>query len=158
MAIYYNMCVDCGADTALADLLESHFRDYVLQFDDRDSVRCKALRIMERGIEFAGVEPIGMGSGTLPAELRRSDLVAPDIVQTIRTNLYRELEQFNGFRRAMFGAECWDQLVICADDDMDIGYGWMISSIDHFPNAPDDCKIERYNNAYRIVLGETPAT
>ena len=62
MAIYYNMCVDCGADTALADLLESHFRDYLLQFDDRDSVRCKTLRIMQRGIEFAGVEPIGMGS------------------------------------------------------------------------------------------------
>ena len=113
---------------------------------------------MQRGIEFAGVEPIGMGSGTLPAELRRSDLVAPDIVQTIRTNLYRELEQFGGFRRAMFGAECWDQLVICADDDMDIGYGWMISSIDHFPNAPDDCKIERYNDVYRIVVGDTPAT
>lgn len=159
MAIYYNMCVDCGSDAALADSIESHFCNYSLDLPNCDTVCCKSLRATERGIEFAGVEPIGMGYGTLPAALRRPDLIDPDIVQKIRENLYHELKQFYGFRRAMFGAECWDQLIFAtSDEDMDIDYGWMISSIQHFPNDPDDASIDRYNDGYRIVVGKHPAT
>ena len=155
MAIYYNMCVDCGSDGELADSIESHFTDYALEFPDRDTVRCKTFRATQRDIEFADVQPIGMGHGTLPAEYRRSDLTDLHIVQAVRENLYRELKQFKGFRRAMFGAECWDQMALAtADEDADIDYDWMISSFEHFPDDPVDATIGRYDDGYRIVTGK----
>ena len=159
MAIYYNLCVDCGAEESLADSIAEHFDGFNIKLDDRVPVRCKILRSSERGIEFAGVEPIGMGYGTLPASDRRPDLIDDSVVLSVRQAFYNELKQFHGFRRAMFGAECWDQLVCAtADEDSDIDFGWMISSTKYFPIDPDNCNAELYNDGYRIVVKPKNAT
>jgi hypothetical protein len=93
-----------------------------------------------------------MGHATLPESERRPELANDDCESAVRDILYAELHGLLGFHRAMFGAECFDQLAFATpDEDSDIDYGFMISSVAVFPDSPSDCQCEPFADGYRIV-------
>lgn len=148
------MGVDCGSDRELAERITRHFDGFTIAVPDAPPLVCKSQSEEHRDIHFVCVYPRGMGFATLPESERRPELANDDTESLVRQVLYAELPVLLGFRRAMFGAECFDQITFATpEEDSDIDYGYMISSESHFPNPPDDRTCEPFANGYRIVTG-----
>ena len=152
MAIYWTMGIDCGSDAALAEKLVQHFDGFTVAPLDVPATNCKSHVETHRDIHFVFVHPRGMGNMTFPESDRRPDLANDACELVIRDILYAELRNLLGFRRAMFGAECFDQIAFATpDEDSDIDYGFMISSVRAFPESPPDRQCEPFSDGYRIV-------
>ena len=146
------MGVDCGSDATLAAKIARQFDEFHISLAGVLPVACDASVETHRNIHFVCVHPRGMGNGTLPENERRPDLTDEGVVSVVRNRLYAELKNLLGFRRAMFGAECFDQMAFAMpDEDSDIDYGFMISSIEVFPKPPLDRKYEPFAEGYRMV-------
>ena len=152
MAIYYTMGVDCGSDRLLADRIVQHFDGFRIALTDILPVVCKSYAETHRGLWFVCVFPRGMGYGTFPESDRRPELTNKDVEAEVRRQLYAELSALPGFRRAMFGGECFDQMTFAdPEEDSDIDYGYMISSVSFFPDPPPGRTVEPFADGYRIV-------
>ena len=152
MAIYWTMGVDCGTDQALADRIVQHFDGYLIALPDGAPLVCKSHVETHRGIHFVCVYPRGMGFATHPENERRPELANDHTESLVRDVLYSELRSLLGFRRALFGAECFDQMTYATpEEDSDIDYGYMISSTSDFPHAPPDRTSQPFASGYRIV-------
>lgn len=108
MAIYFNMVVDCGESEALAERIQRHFADYLLDLSPLAPVSCHTVGGCYRGTWFAGVLPRGVGYGTLPQSEGRPELTSRTHLTRIKELLYRHLAGMDGYERAYFGAEAWD--------------------------------------------------
>ena len=153
MAIYYNMCIDCGQDRPLAERLFEHFAAFTIEIPKHAPVQCTSYSKIERNISFVGVFPRGMGIGTLPASEHRPELIDDDLTMIIRQSLYNELRGHLGFQRAVFGSECWDWLVMSEDarDDVSIDHKLMIFSTAANYTIPPECIVEPWIDGYQIV-------
>lgn len=152
MAIYWTMGVDCGSDATLAAKISRQFDGFVISPTGMPAVTCNAHVETHRNIHFVRVHPRGMGVGTLPENERRPELTDDRSESAVRSTLYVELKKLPGFRRAMFGAECFDQMAFATpEEDSEIDYGFMISSIKAFPESPAERKCEPFADGYRIV-------
>jgi hypothetical protein len=110
MAVYFNMVVDCGESEALAERIQQHFTGYVLDLSPLAPVDCITCggRFLERW--YAGVQPRGVGYGTLPESERRRELTSKANLARIRELLYghlAEIEEIDGYERAYFGGDPW---------------------------------------------------
>lgn len=152
VAIYWTMGVDCGADSELAAKVVRHFDGFIIDLQTFAPIACKAHTETHRDIRFVCVHPRGMGRATLPETERRPELANDHCESAVRDILYAELHGLPGFRRAMFGGECFDQLAFAtSDEDADIAYDFMISSVAAFPDLPSNCQCESFADGYRIV-------
>lgn len=158
MAIYWTMGVDCGADRALADRIVRHFDGYSIALPEGSPLVCKSHVDTQRGIHFVCVYPRGMGFATLPENERRPELANEHTESLVRDVLYSDFRSLSGFRRAMFGAECFDQMAYAtAEEDSDIDYEHMISSISTFPDEPPNRTCQPFADDYRIVTAKRAA-
>lgn len=152
MAIYWTMGVDCGADRALADRIVQHFDGYSIALPEGSPLVCESHVETQRGIHFVCVYPRGMGCATIPQNEGRPELANEHTESLVRHVLYSDLRSLPGFRRAMFGAECFDYMAYAtAEEDADIDCGDMISSISTFPEDPPDRTCQPFADGYRIV-------
>ena len=115
MAIYWTMGVDCGSDAALAATIAQHFDGFTVSPAGVPPTNCESHVETHRGIHFVCVHPRGMGNGTHP------DLANDACESAVRYILYPELLKLLGFRRALFGAECFDSMAFATpEEDSDI--------------------------------------
>ena len=152
VAIYWTIAVDCGSDAMLAAGIAQHFDGFTVSPAVAPATDCKSHVETHRDIHFVCVHPRGIGNMTFPETERRPDLANDDCESAIRDILYAELHNLLGFRRAMFGAECFDQMAFATpDEDSDIDYGFMISSVADFPEPPRERQHRPFADGYRIV-------
>ena len=152
MAIYYTMGVDCGSDREVAERIVQHFDGFTIPIRDSAPLVCRSHSESRRNILFVCVYPRGMGFATHPTSEGRPELANENSESDVREALYAELPALLGFRRAMFGAECFDQIAYATpDEDSDIDYGYMISSEAAFPDPPVDRTCKPFADGYRIV-------
>ena len=152
MAIYWTMGVDCGSDAALAAKIAQHFDGFTVALAGVLPTNCISHVETHRDIHFVCVHPRGMGNATHPEAERRPDLANDACESAVRDILYPELLKLLGFRCALFGAECFDSMAFATpDEDSDIDYGFMISSVVDFPESPTDRICEPFSDGYRIV-------
>lgn len=65
MAVYFNLVVDCGLSAGVAERVRQRFDGHQFDHSPLAPLQCSAFTSQARGKWFAGVQPRGLGYGTI---------------------------------------------------------------------------------------------
>ena len=150
MAVYWNLAIDCGSDEIAAGRIAEHFRQTTVVIPPYPPIELKVSLAKERDKYFICIWPIGMGAGIPPSyAASRRELISEEMIAQVGDQLLRQLATQSGYRRAMFGGECFDTFVYAtAEEDDDIDYLDLIFSTQHFPTIPRNLTTSEFAKGY----------
>jgi len=119
MALYFNMAIDCGRDSTLAETIGRHFNGFRVVVPSMGALTCQASAHELRDRWFVYVWPIGLGYG-IPSGECRPEFADEPARSEVREQLYSRLAGIAGYRWVYFGGEAWDWVESeqCADCDV----------------------------------------